>query len=276
MYRFLLRPKWIVLHVVVFASAIGMLGLARWQWDRHLERDAFVSTVEARERAEPTELVPLLADQRPAEIEYRRVTASGVYLAGTQLVEINRTQDGVNGVNVITPFQITDGPIVIVNRGFVADGQPLPDPPTGTLRIGGMARTTEVHQTGQLTDNTDGATTEIRRIDLPLIAGRLGITVAPVYIDFIASEPAAGEPPVPVPAPDLSTGPPHVSYTVQWLIFSICVVVGWVFAIRRTLRNQQRDAAKAAAATSITAATAVPAETGADAVSDERPVQPSV
>jgi cytochrome oxidase assembly protein ShyY1 len=272
MYRFLLRPKWILFHVVVFSAAIGMLGLAKWQWNRHLERDAFVSSVRAKEALEPTELTPLLADSTPGDIEYRRVTASGTYVDGPQLVEILRTQDGVNGVNVLTPFQIDGGPIVIVNRGFVANGQPVPDPPAGTLRIGGTARRSEVRRTGELTDNNDGATTEVRRIDLPVIATKLGITVAPVYIDFIASEPASPTPPSPVPVPNLSGGPPHVSYTVQWIIFSIAVVVGWVFAIRRSRRNQDRAAAKAAAAGAVTGSGT---DADADAVSDERPVQPS-
>lgn len=261
MYRFLLRPKWILFHVVVFAAAIGMLGLARWQWNRHLERDAFVSSVRAKEALEPTELALLLdADAAPGEIEYRRVTASGSYLAGEQLVEILRTQDGVNGVNVITPFQIDGGPIVIVNRGFVANGLPIPDPPDGTLRIGGTARRSETRRTGQLTDNQDGAIGEIRRIDLPMIADNLGITVVPVFIDFIASEPASPMPPIPVPPPNLSGGPPHVSYTAQWTIFAIAVIVGWVLAIRRSRRNQQRAAAAAA---------------DIEVVSGERPMQPS-
>ena len=247
MYRFLFRPKWIVFHVAVFAAAIGMLGLARWQWNKHLDRDAFVAKVHQREDAEPTELVPLLSTKSPAEIEYYRVTATGTYLTTGQLTEINRTQDGVNGVNVLTPFQIDGGPIVIVNRGFVADGIDPPPPPVGTLLVGGTARTSEVRRTGELTDNSDGATTQVRRIDLPLISKNLGLTLAPVYIDFIASKPASDSPPIPVPAPDLSGGPPHVSYTVQWCIFSICAIVGWVFAIRRSLRNRRRDAAKAAA-----------------------------
>lgn len=249
MYRFLLRPKWILFHVVVFSAAIGMLGLARWQWDRHLQRDAFVSNVRAKEALEPTELTPLLDESTPRDIEYRRVTASGAYLEGQQLVEILRTQDGVNGVNVLTPFQIDGGPVVIVNRGFIADGQPVPDPPAGQLRIGGTARRSEVRRTGEFTDNNDGAAAEVRRIDLPVIAAKLGIDVTTVYLDFIASDPASPTPPAPVPAPNLTGGPPHVSYTVQWIIFSLAVVAGWVLAIRRTRRNQ---------------------------ISDERPVQPSV
>ena len=245
MYRFLLRPKWIVFHVAVFAAAIGMLGLARWQWNKHLDRDAFVAKVHAREDAEPLDLAPLLQTKSAADIEYYRVTATGTYLTTGQLTEINRTQDGVNGVNVLTPFQIDDGPVVIVNRGFVADGTDVPPPPVGTLLVGGTARTSEVRKTGELTDNSDGATTQVRRIDLPLISKTLGIDVAPVYIDFIASKPPTESPPIPVPAPNLSGGPPHVSYTMQWIVFSICAIVGWVFAIRRSLRTRRREAAKA-------------------------------
>jgi cytochrome oxidase assembly protein ShyY1 len=245
MYRFLLRPKWIVFHLVVLAAAIGMLGLARWQWNKHLDRDAFVSKVHQREKAEPADLVTLLSSKSPADIEYYRVTATGSYLPASQLTEINRTQDGVNGVNVLTPFQIDGGPIVIVNRGFVADGTEPPPPPPDTLLLGGTARMSEVRKTGELTDNSDGATTEVRRIDLPLIAKHLDIAVAPVYIDFIASKPESSAPPIPVAAPDLSGGPPHVSYTVQWCIFSLCAIAGWVFAIRRSSRTHRRATAKA-------------------------------
>jgi cytochrome oxidase assembly protein ShyY1 len=244
MYRFLLRPKWILFHLLVLSAAIGMLLLARWQWNRHLQRDAFVSSVHAKEAFEPTDLAPLLTSSPLGDIEYRRVTASGSYLDGPQIVQILRTQDGVNGSDVLTPFQIRGGPVVIVNRGFITDGQPVPPPPTGTLRIGGTARRSEVRHTGELTDNNDGATNEVRRVDLPLISKKLGYDVAPIFIDFIASEPAAAIPPVPVPPPDLSGGPPHVSYTVQWIIFSIASLVGWWLAVRRSKRNREQAASR--------------------------------
>src|SRR6476646_2377534 len=104
MYRFLLRPKWILFHLLVLSAAIGMLFLARWQWNRHLQRDAFVSSVHAKEALEPTDLAPLLTSSPLGDIEYRRVTASGSYLDGPQIVQILRTQDGVNGSDVLTPF----------------------------------------------------------------------------------------------------------------------------------------------------------------------------
>lgn len=259
MYSFLLRPKWIVFHVVVLAAIIGMLFAAKWQWDRYNARDDFVTTVETRQDRDTTPAVPLtsllgsgdditdIADIADiADIEYRIATATGSYVQSGQLLQINRTQNGVNGVNVLTPFQIDDGPIVIVNRGFVPDGAEPPPAPAAPLVIGGTVRTSQQRRTGELTDNAVGEAIEVRRIDLPLIAERLGIDVAPVYLDFIASDPASPEPPIPVPAPDLTGGPPHLSYAVQWLVFSISVGVGWVFAVRRSLRTRRRASAQPA------------------------------
>ncbi len=236
MYRFLLRPKWIAFHLLVVAAIVTMLLLASWQWTRYNDRQEFVDLVETRQAAEPQPLAPLLETESPAAIRVLRVTATGEYLGDDELIQINRTQDGVNGVDAVTPFQIDGGPIVIVNRGFVADGADPPPPPEGPLTVGGTARTSQVRRTGELTDNQSGRDDEIRRIDLPLIEQRLGYEVAPVYLELIASDPPSPEPPVPVPAPDVSGGPPHLSYAVQWCIFSIAVAAGWLLVVRRAAR----------------------------------------
>ena len=244
MYRFLLRPKWLLFHVVILASVVGMVLLARWQWNKHIARDDFVSMVEAREKSDPKELAPLLASGTAAsDIEWYRVTATGSYLATGELQQINRTQNGVNGVNVLTPFQIANGPVIIVNRGFVPTGITVTAAPSGTLKIGGTARTTQVRNTGELTDDPSASNTEVRRVDLSFIAEHINIAVVPIYIDFIASQPASASPPVPVPPPNLGGGPPHVSYTVQWLFFSLCAIAGWVFAVRRSAMTRRQAAA---------------------------------
>ncbi|MEI7619257.1 MAG: SURF1 family protein [Actinomycetota bacterium] len=250
MYRFLLRPKWLLLHVVVLSSVVGMIFLARWQWDKHIARDAFVETVQGRLAAEPKELAPLLSKQTPAaNIEWFVVTASGSYLATGELRELNRTQNGFNGINVLTPFQINSGPIIIVNRGFVPDGAKVPAAPTGTIVVGGTARTSQTRQTGELTDDPSASNNEVRRVDLAFIAKHIDQTIAPVYLDLIATQPASPSPPVPVPPPNLGSGPPHVSYTVQWLFFSLCAIAGWVFAVRRSAKSARQAATHAQTAT---------------------------
>jgi cytochrome oxidase assembly protein ShyY1 len=42
----------------------------------------------------------------------------------------------------------------------------------------------------------------------------------------------------PVAFPDLDGGPPHLSYTIQWFIFSIAVAVGWVLAVRKSANDR--------------------------------------
>lgn len=249
MYSFLLRPKWIVFHLLVVAAIFGMLTASKWQWDRYNTRNDFVERVEARQDRKRTPPVPLemLLAEPVADIEYRVATATGSYLPDGQLVQILKTQDGVNGVNVLTPFQIDGGSIVLVNRGFVPDNAQVSAPPTGTSTIGGTIRATQDRRLGELTDNASGDDIEVRRVDLPLISERLDLDLAPVYLDFIASDPAAAQPPIPVPPPDLTGGPPHLSYTIQWLVFSIAVAVGWVLAVRRSSRtNRKRLAAEGA------------------------------
>lgn len=241
MYRFLLRPKWLLFHVAILASVVLMLSAARWQWNKHIARDAFVAAVQEREAADPKELASMLAANMPASsIEWYRVTATGRYLSEGEQLQLNRTQNSVNGVNVLTPFQIDDGPILLVNRGFVPDGIAVTPAPSETLVVGGTARTSQRRKTGELTDNESADTAEVRRVDLDLIAKRLNVSLAPVYIDFIASKPASASPPVPVPPPNLTSGPPHVSYTGQWIFFSLCAIAGWVFAVRRSAKSRRQ------------------------------------
>ncbi len=247
MYRFLLRPKWLLLHVVVLFSVVGMLFLARWQWDKHIARDAFVETVKGRLAAEPKELTSLLsADTPAADIEWYVVTASGSYLSAGELRQLNRTQNGFNGINILTPFQINNGPLIIVNRGFVPDGVKVPAAPTGTIVVGGTARTSQTRKTGELTDEQSATNSEVRRVDLAFIATRIDQTIAPIYVDLIATKPSSPSPPVPVPPPNLGSGPPHVSYTGQWLFFALCAIAGWVFAVRRSAKSARQALAQAA------------------------------
>jgi cytochrome oxidase assembly protein ShyY1 len=63
-----------------------------------------------------------------------------------------------------------------------------------------------------------------------------------MYVDLIASAPPeVTDLPEPVATPDLSEGN-HLSYAVQWFIFSIAVAVGWVLAVRRSIGTRRREA----------------------------------
>jgi len=247
MYGFLLRPKWLAFHILVFGSVALMISLGFWQLRRLDERKEFNALVTERIEQPPIALDSILDDVEsdPAAFEWRQVTMSGTWLPG-QVIWFNRTQDGATGDNVLTALegsQGTDGTTVIVNRGFVSVAEVVTDPPSGEVQVLGRIRTAQQRQRGGLTDSTTGPLTEIRRVDIARLAPQLPGEVAPFYLDLVESIPPVAESaPLPTPLPALDDGP-HLSYAVQWFIFSIAVIVGWVLAIRKSLATRRRQLA---------------------------------
>ena len=93
-FSFLLRPKWIAFHVLVFGSIALMIWLAFWQLDRLDERRAFNDRVTERIERAPMPLDELLAGlvsgagDEPETIEWRQALVSGRYV-GQQVVWFN-------------------------------------------------------------------------------------------------------------------------------------------------------------------------------------------
>lgn len=250
MYGFLLRPKWIAFHVLVFGSIALMIWLALWQLDRLDQRRAFNDLVTEQIAEPPAPFDEVLADagDDPESIEWRQVIVSGTYLAD-QVIWFNRSQDGVAGDNVLSALTEADGTTVIVNRGFIPLGFDTPPAPTVETEVLARVRVPQSRQLGELTDANDATepVAEVRRIDLDQLAAQLPGDMAPVYLDLVDAIPAPGpNDPVPVPAPTLDEGP-HLSYAAQWFIFATCVLIGWVLAVRRSVRSRRRDALMGAA-----------------------------
>ncbi len=239
---FLLSPKWIAFHLLVFGSIALMIWLALWQLRRLDERQAFNATVTERIDEPPVpfdELLPLTRTD-PAAVEWRQVTVTGEYLTD-QITWFNRSQDGLAGDNVLTAL-IDGDTTILVNRGFILLADDVRPPPAGEIELLGRIRVPPGRQLGELTDASDGPLSEVRRIDLERLDEQLPGELAPVYLDLIGSIPniAAGDP-VPVPPPTSSDGP-HLSYAVQWFIFAAAVLLGWALAVRRsTVARRRRD-----------------------------------
>ena len=263
MYGFLLRPKWIAFHLLVFGSIALMIWLALWQLDRLDQRRAFNDLVTEQIGKPPEPFDELLAEagNDPDSLEWRQVIVSGTYLAD-QVVWFNRSQDGIAGDNVLSALVDADATTVIVNRGFIPLGLEIPPAPTVETEVLARVRVPQSRQRGELTDANNAAepVTEVRRIDLDQLAAQLPGDLAPVYLDLIDAIPAPGpNDPAPLPAPTLDEGP-HLSYAAEWFIFAMCVLIGWVLAVRRSIRLRRREALKAAVGEPTTPDSGLPAD----------------
>jgi cytochrome oxidase assembly protein ShyY1 len=243
MYRFLLRPKWIGFHLLVIVGLVAMINLGFWQLRRLDQRRDFNAKVEARSDLPPEPLDDVLASGPPDEIEWRNVTVTGRYLADEQFVVVNRSQSGRAGEDVVTPLDLGNGRTLLVNRGFVPLSVDAPAAPDGTVEVVGRIRKSQTRRTGQLSDPSEGDLTEVQRLDIPRLELQVPGDVVPVYVDLLASDPPeAPGLPAPVARPPLGEGP-HLSYAVQWFIFSVCVAIGWVLAVRRSIATRRREKA---------------------------------
>lgn len=256
MYRFLFRPLWILFHLVVLAAIVLMVNLGIWQLERLDERKTFNREVIERSEQVAIPLEEVLADIEsgaldPDEAEWLPVTATGSYLPD-EIIEFNQSQGGRAGENVLTGLAIDDGTTIIVNRGFRPLATDTLDAPAVEVTVTGLVRTSEARNRGGLTDADDGPVTEIRRIDIPRIAPQFPGDVAPVYVQLVTSDPpiAQGDPD-PITRPELDNGP-HLSYAIQWFVFALCVAIGWVLAVRRSLKARRRAEASADAEPTVT------------------------
>lgn len=234
MLRFLLRPRWIAFHFGCLALIVIMANLSAWQFHRLSDRREFNEQVRDRSSIAAVDVDTIdLSD--PSSASWRRVGAVGTYLPDEQVLILNRSQDGVAGLNVMTPLLLDNGDVIAVARGFVPLSATPPVAPTGRVRVVGVLRESESRRSGQPRE-ADGDLTEMFNLDLARLQLQIDEPVLPLWLAADGSDPADDPILAPVAPPELSEGP-HLSYAIQWIIFSVCVAVGWTLAVRRSVRR---------------------------------------
>lgn len=238
MYRFALRPLWILSHLFAVAVVVAFVLLGLWQLDRHDQRSARNATVQARGDLAAVPLDVALAEAGdPDDLRFRTVTASGTYGDRDLLVD-NRSKDGLPGSWVLTPMRLGDGTTLVVNRGFqFSDGgtvEPVPAP-DGTVSLEGTVTSWEGDGCGVRTDE-DGEPVGMACLRRSTAEQVFGGEVAPVVVQSQVSDPPAPDLLVPVPSPELDDGP-HRSYAAQWFIFAAIIAIVYPLILRRVARG---------------------------------------
>ena len=249
----MLRWSGYIALAVVFAIACAFL--SNWQFTRNEERAHQLQLVEQNYDATPVPLGDVLAPGQslPTDAEWRPVEVHGVYLADEQVLVRNRAHGGTSAFEVLVPFRLDDGRVLVVNRGWVPPGeQPVPDevpaPPTGETTVVVRLKPGEPLPASGRTA-PEG---QVPTIHLPLILAGDAAVEHGAYGILVSEEPAPDTRPNALPDPSDDPGP-HLSYAIQWILFA---VMGFVFiwyvirSERRARREEAEDAADADAAAS--------------------------
>jgi cytochrome oxidase assembly protein ShyY1 len=249
MYRFALKPAWIVSHFFVLVLIVAMLGMGRWQLQRLSDKQHENAQIEHNTAAAPVsraEFNQRLAASTVEKQRFVRVSLTGTYRPEQEVAIRNRSMGGAPGRWVVTPFQPDDGGRpVLVMRGFLnqsLSGTTAPiagaQPPTGAVTLVGYVQPTQMRGSIGPRDPAEGTLGEMARVDVTRIAQQVG-DVEPYWLQLAEQTPPS-DPPVLVPLPTLDEGP-HFSYAVQWGIFTLIAIIGYPLVLRRESRRRDRD-----------------------------------
>ncbi|MPY97823.1 MAG: SURF1 family protein [Actinophytocola sp.] len=232
--KFLLRPNWVALTLVVFLFAIAcFLLLSPWQWGRHTERDARNEAIERSLSQPPRPVEQVLPDgEAPSsDTEWARVEVTGTYLPDAELVARLRSVNGEPAYEVLTPLRTTSGDTVLVDRGYIQpdDQVGVPDyapPPDGEVTVVARVRADESDPQGRSAFTPNGAgAPQVYAIDSSVVADETGLDLRSGYFLLTPDQPGVLNP---VPLPRVDSGP-FLSYSFQWIAFGIMALAGWLY-----------------------------------------------
>jgi len=229
--------------VLLFAVLVA---LGTWQLERKAWKEGLIATLTERLAAPPSALPSAATWQSldQANDEYRRVEFTATFDHGAEALVYGAAsafRPDVNGLGywVLTPARLTDGGVVIVNRGFVpegrraaasrADGQVA-----GPVDFVGVMRWPDPR--GAFSPADDPAHNLWFARDPAAIAAakKLG-PVAPFYVEQESPVPPGG-----LPQPGklvVNLRDPHLGYAVTWYGLALVLVVVFVVWAWRSRRQ---------------------------------------
>lgn len=230
--------------IFMLGLMVLFVGLGFWQMQRLEEKERLIASVASRFELPPVALPPVSEwpafDTEPWA--YRPVTLTGTYLPAntvlvfTSLTDPNGPRSGP-GYWVMTPFELSSGGVVFINRGFVPQEQGAAflgggAPEAGVLMLSAIARSPEPATSFTPVADISGRIDWVRDpLRLAKLAGVLPGVVAPIYVDLPAGPadalPQGGETVVSFPNN-------HLGYAITWFGFALLVPpLLWFWARRQ-------------------------------------------
>lgn len=240
--RIAFRFKPVPFVATLLLVALG-ISLGRWQDRRAGEKTALAAELAGGSAAAP--LVLGAAPQAPHVVQYRRVTATGTFVADWPVYLDNRPRDGRAGFYVLMPFRI-DGTAmhVLVARGWLprdaADRQRIAPYPTpqGTITVTGVAKPNAGHvmELGEAPPVKAGAI--VQNADAASVAAASGLRMQPFVLEQTSPDGSEGVLLRDWPAPDLGVDK-HRGYAFQWYALALTAFLFFIISGIRSGKNHQ-------------------------------------
>lgn len=225
-FNFRFTPNWLMIVLaMIFISLFIRLGF--WQIERSEEKVQMIAAEEALAKQEP--IVWDMSQSVPEQ--YQRIIVRGTYLPKFFLLD-NQHHQHQFGYDVLSPLQLTDGTVVMVDRGWVpgeSTRRSFPEihTPQGLLKIQGSAYYPAKNQwiLGPGTEEKEGGITILELINAKLLSQLLQKEVYP-FIIRLDKQDAYGF----VREWAIVSMPPqrHLAYALQWFAMALVILIIFV------------------------------------------------
>jgi len=242
--------RWAIYIALAVVFAIACAFLSNWQFTRNQERSAQLALVAENYDAAPVALADLFpaGGRLSPEDEWHPVILTGTYLTDDQILVRNRPHGGTAAFEVLVPFRLDDGRVLLVDRGWVPPGkdQPVPDaipaPPSGQATVVVRMRPGEALPSS----GRSAPEGQVPTINLGLVAEMVSADARDAlertaYGVLVSEDPTPAEAPSALEAPSDDPGP-HLSYAIQWILFAVMGFIFIGYVIRTERRHRREDA----------------------------------
>lgn len=234
------RPRWIGYLAVALVFAAACVALSNWQFARRTEAAITVRLVETNydAPARPVAAVLTQHDTFDRSSMWQPVIASGHYLPEFATLVRNRVVNNEAGFDSVVPFLMTDGSVIVINRGWVAAS--AGDKPVRVVSLPSNEKTTVTFRLRASEPQIQGqqsTAVSLPTLNVESFSERWSLpTYTALYGDLVSETPSVGSFGTLAVKPELTEGN-HLSYALQWIAFAIMgfVGLGWIIVRERQI-----------------------------------------
>jgi surfeit locus 1 family protein len=216
------KPQLIPLLFIIAATII-MATLGTWQVERLQWKNALVKQIEQVQNLPALQALP--ADL--TGLEYRKVTLSGTFKYEKVLHLIGRQKGNFPGFFMLTPFELEDKRIILINRGFSPKDKE--SKPEGIQTIEGVIRPAR-EKRFFAPDNVPEKNVWFYE-DMPAMTQSTGLSITPIIVEQVGVE-KRSEFPIPGDG-KVNLRNDHLGYAITWFATALIGLIMFGFYYRK-------------------------------------------
>lgn len=221
------KPQLIPLLFII-TSTITLTSLGMWQVERLQWKNALVKQIEQVQELPPLQTLPTDL----IRLEYRKVILSGVFKYEKVLHLIGRQKGNFPGFFMLTPFELDDGRIILVNRGFSPKNKEAR--PEGLQTIEGIIRPAREKRFFAPTNIPEKNVWFYENIQA--MSQVTGLSISPLIVEQVGKE-KKGEFPI-VGDGKINLKNDHLGYAITWFSTAIIGIIMFGFYYRKPQQKQ--------------------------------------